>query len=194
MGLANWLTTLRILLIPVFVTLLVYRQAGWAVLIFCAASLTDLLDGYIARTRGRQTRLGAFLDPVADKLLLTSAFITLTYLKVIPFWIAAVVVSRDLMLSVGVLVIHVAGGTVHPTPSWLGKASTLFQMATVLSAMLAFYFKMLMSLPKWAAWVAAFFTIASGLQYLVQGLKQLNPPADDPLAASPPRIRHDQLR
>ena len=148
MGLANWLTTLRILLIPVFVTLLVYRQAGWAVLIFCAASLTDLLDGYIARTRGRQTRLGAFLDPVADKLLLTSAFITLTYLKVIPFWISAVVVSRDLMLSVGVLVIHVAGGTVHPTPSWLGKFSTLFQMATVLSAMLAFYFKMLTSLPK----------------------------------------------
>ena len=135
MGLANWLTTLRILLIPVFVTLLVYRRAGWAVLVFCAASLTDLLDGYIARTRGRQTRLGAFLDPVADKLLLTSAFITLTYLKVIPFWISAVVVSRDLMLSVGVLVIHVAGGTVHPTPSWLGKASTLFQVATVLSAM-----------------------------------------------------------
>ena len=194
MGLANWLTTLRILLIPVFVTLLVYRQAGWAVLIFCAASLTDLLDGYIARTRGRQTRLGAFLDPVADKLLLTSAFITLTYLKVIPFWIAAVVVSRDLMLSVGVLVIHVAGGTVHPAPSWLGKASTLFQMATVLSAMLAFYFKMLMSLPKGAAWVAAFFTVASGLQYLVQGLKQLNPPADDPLVAGSPRVRHDQLR
>ena len=194
MGLPNWLTTLRILLIPVFVTLLVYRRPGLALLVFCLASLTDLLDGYIARVQGRQTRLGAFLDPVADKLLLTSAFITLTYLKVIPFWIAAVVVSRDLMLSVGVLVIHVAGGTVHPTPSWLGKASTLFQMATVLSAMLAFYFKMLMSLPKGVAWVAAFFTVTSGLQYLVQGLKQLNPPADDPRVASPQRIRHDQLR
>jgi len=94
MGLANWLTTLRILLIPVFVTLLVYRKAGWALVVFCAASLTDMLDGYIARKRGTQTRLGAFLDPVADKLLITSAFITLTYLKVIPFWITAVVVSR----------------------------------------------------------------------------------------------------
>ena len=121
MGLANWLTTLRILLIPVFVTLLVYRRPGWAFLVFCAASLTDMLDGYIARRRGTQTRLGAFLDPVADKLLMTSAFVTLTYLKVIPFWIAAVVVSRDLILSVGVLVIHVAGGTVHPSPSWLGS-------------------------------------------------------------------------
>ena len=194
MGLANWLTTLRILLIPVFVTLLVYRRAGWAVVVFCAASLTDLLDGYIARTRGTQTRLGAFLDPVADKLLMTSAFITLTHLKVIPFWIAAVVVSRDLILSVGVVVIHVAGGTVHPTPSWLGKASTLFQMTTVLSAMLAFYFKMLLSLPRAAAWVTAFFTIASGLQYLVLGLKQLNPPAADSLPEDRPSIGHDQLR
>src|SRR5919206_3628925 len=112
MGLANWLTVLRILLIPVFITLLVYRQRGPALAVFLAAALTDLLDGYIARRRGSQTRLGAFLDPVADKLLLTSAFVTLTWLKVIPFWIAAVVVSRDVVLSLGVLVIHVAGGVV----------------------------------------------------------------------------------
>src|SRR5258705_14013384 len=121
MGLANWLTTLRILLIPVFVTLLVYRKAGWALAVFCAASLTDMLDGYIARKRGTQTRLGAFLDPVADKLLLTSAFITLTYLKVIPFWIAAGGVSRDPILSVGGVVIHWAGGPVAPTPDRPGQ-------------------------------------------------------------------------
>ena len=176
MGLANWLTTLRILLIPVFVTLLVYRKATAALLVFCVASLTDMLDGYIARRRGSQTRLGAFLDPVADKLLLSSAFITLTYLKVIPFWIAAVVVSRDLVLSVGVLVIHVAGGTIHPAPSWLGKATTTFQMITVLTAMLSFYFRVPV-VPKVFAWVAAVLTVASGLQYIVQGLRQLNPPA-----------------
>ena len=195
MGLANWLTTLRILLNPVFVTLLVYRKPGWALAVFCAASLTDMLDGYIARKRGTQTRLGAFLDPVADKLLLTSAFITLTYLKVIPFWIAAVVVSRDLILSVGVIVIHVAGGTVHPTPSWLGKASTLFQMGTVLSAMVAYYFKTLVFLPRTAAWTTALFTVGSGLQYLVQGLKQINPPDDE--AAGPAHrsnLEHDRLR
>src|SRR4029450_3079006 len=157
MGLANWLTTLRILLIPVFVTLLVYRKAGWALVVFCAASLTDMLDGYIARKRGTQTRLGAFLDPVADKLLITSAFITLTYLKVIPFLVPAVVLSRAPTLSAGLIVIHVAGGTVHPTPSWLGKASTLFQMGTVLSAMLAYYFRTLGFLPKTAAWITALF-------------------------------------
>src|SRR6266446_1915865 len=162
MGLANWLTTLRILLIPVFVTLLVYRHPREALLVFCLASLTDLLDGYIARSRGSQTRLGAFLDPVADKLLLTSAFVTLAYLKVLPFWIAAVVVSRDLILSVGVLVIHVAGGTVHPSPSWLGKASTFCQVATVVAAMVAFYWSALPVLPRLLAWVTAAFTVTSG--------------------------------
>lgn len=186
MGLANWLTTLRILLIPVFVTLLVYRHATAALLVFCVASLTDLLDGYIARSRGSQTRLGAFLDPVADKLLLTSAFVTLTWLKVIPFWIAVVVVSRDLVLSVGVVLIHLSGGTVHPSPSWLGKISTVFQMVTVLAAMITYYFGILRGMPAVFAWITAVFTVSSGLQYIVQGLKQLNPPtATAPRSSTP---------
>jgi cardiolipin synthase len=177
MGLPNWLTILRILLIPVFVTLLVYRRAGLALLVFCLASLTDLLDGYIARSQGRQTRLGAFLDPMADKLLLTSGFVTLTWLKVIPFWITAVVVSRDVVLSIGVLVIHVAGGTVHPAPTWIGKMSTVFQMLTVLAAMASVYFQLVpVFVTKLLAWVTAGFTITSGLQYLIRGLKQLEAP------------------
>ena len=176
MGLANWLTTLRILLIPVFVTLLVYRRWTPALVVFCLASLTDLLDGYIARHRGRQTRLGAFLDPVADKLLLTSAFVTLTHLKIIPFWITAVVVSRDLILSLGVLVIHVAGSVVHPAPTWLGKMSTVFQMATVLAAVLLAGRAPVV--PRLFAWATALLTIASGLHYLIRGLNQINPPPD----------------
>jgi len=177
MGLPNWLTILRILLIPVFVTLLVYRRAGLALLVFCLASLTDMLDGYIARSQGRQTRLGAFLDPMADKLLLTSGFVTLTWLKVIPFWITAVVVSRDVVLSIGVLVIHVAGGTVHPAPTWIGKMSTVFQMLTVLAAMAAVYFQLLPPfVTTLLAWVTAAFTITSGLQYIIRGLKQLEAP------------------
>jgi cardiolipin synthase len=176
MGLANWLTTLRILLIPVFVTLLVYRHPGWALLVFCLASLTDLLDGYIARIRGSQSRLGAFLDPVADKLLLTSAFVTLTYLKFIPFWITAMVVSRDFVISVGVLVIHVAGGIVRPAPTRLGKWSTGVQMATVLAAM-AVYLRVLPRPVLWSALsLTAALTLMSGLQYITQGLRQLNPP------------------
>src|ERR671910_2144427 len=101
MGLANWLTVLRILLIPVFVTLLVYKRPGLALIVFASAALTDLLDGYVARHRGSQSRLGAFLDPMADKMLLVSSFVTLTWLRVLPFWITAVVISRDLILMVG---------------------------------------------------------------------------------------------
>src|SRR4029450_12564684 len=103
MGLANWLTVLRILLIPVFVSLLVYRQRGPALVVFLAAALTALPAGSVARQRGSQSRLGAFLDPLADKLLLVSSFVTLTWLRVLPFWIAAVVISRDLILMMGAL-------------------------------------------------------------------------------------------
>ena len=180
MNLPIALTLCRIVLVPLIIVFLISSSRVHvliAAVIFIAASLTDWLDGRMARRWNQVTRLGTLLDPVADKLLLTSAFVTLTYLKVIPFWIAVVVVSRDLVLSVGVLVIHVAGGTVQPAPSWLGKLSTVFQMATVLAAMISFYFGALQALPRLFAWVTAVFTVTSGLQYIIQGLKQINPPA-----------------
>src|SRR2546430_14160196 len=128
MGLANWLTVLRILLIPVFVSLLVFRKPGPAVVVFVAAALADLLDGYVARRHGLSSRLGAFLDPMADKLLLVSSFVTLTWLKALPFWIAAVVISRDLILMVGALVIHMAGGRLLPPPPPAGHNAPLFSI------------------------------------------------------------------
>ncbi len=177
MGLANWLTVVRIVLIPVFVTLLVYRRPTAALVVFLLASLTDTLDGYFARHRGDQTRLGAFLDPMADKLLLTASFITLTYLKVIPFWITAVVISRDLVLILGAALIHISGGTIYPSPTWLGKASTFFQMLTVLVAMLAVYIFKIPAAAKPFFWITAVFTTASGIQYLYKGTTMLTPPA-----------------
>jgi cardiolipin synthase len=173
MGLANWLTILRIVLIPVFVSLLVYRRPGMAFLAFTAAAVTDLLDGYVARRQGMQSRLGAFLDPLADKLLLISSFVTLTYLKVLPYWNTAVVLTRDVILIVGALLIHMLGGRVYPRPTWMGKAATFFQVLTVLAGMLVRYYRIplllnLMLVP------AAVFTIVSGLQYLAQGLRFLN--------------------
>jgi len=174
MGLANWLTILRIFLIPVFVSLLVYRKPGPALLVFAAAALTDLLDGYVARRRGSQSRLGAFLDPIADKLLLTASFVTLTYLKALPFWITAVVISRDVILVVGVLVIQMIGARIYPRPTWAGKVTTFLQILVVLVGLTARYG----SLPPLARgsvmWLAAGFTVFSGLQYIVQGMRFLN--------------------
>jgi cardiolipin synthase len=173
MGLANWLTLLRILLIPVFVSLLVYKQRELALAVFLAAALTDLLDGYVARQRGSQSRLGAFLDPLADKLLLVSSFVTLTWLRVLPFWIAAVVISRDLILMLGALAIHMAGGRITPRPTLAGKLTTFFQILTILVGLFGTFY----SLPLIArapVWLAAGFTIVSGLQYIVQGMRFLN--------------------
>jgi len=173
MGLANWLTLLRILLIPVFVILLVYRRPGIALGVFCLASVTDLLDGYIARRRGSQTRLGAFLDPLADKLLLTASFVTLTYLRMLPFWITAVVVSRDLFLTLGAVLVHMMGGRIHPAPTRAGKLSTFFQILVVLVAMVKPRFPAAAGLLWMLTWIATAFTVFSGLQYIVQGMRYL---------------------
>jgi cardiolipin synthase len=173
MGLANWLTMLRILLIPVFVSLLVYRKPGAAFIVFVGAALTDLLDGYVARRQGLQSRLGAFLDPTADKLLLVSSFVTLTWLKALPFWIAAVVISRDLILMFGALVIHMAGGRIYPRPTRAGKIATFLQVLTVLAGLSSRFVHVGPAL-TFVMWLAAAFTIISGLQYIVQGMRFLN--------------------
>jgi len=173
MGLANWLTLLRILLIPVFVSLLVYRQRGPALAVFLAAAVTDLLDGYVARRRGSQSRLGAFLDPLADKLLLMASFVTLTWLKALPFWIAAVVISRDLILAIGALAILIVGARLTPRPTWAGKFATFFQVLVVLSGVLTRFYQWPVGATT-VIWLAAIFTVISGLQYIVQGMRFLN--------------------
>ncbi len=170
MGLANWLTLGRILLVPVFVTLLVYNRVGLALGTFILAGITDTLDGYIARTRGTKTRLGAFLDPLADKLLLTASFVTLTYKfpRVLPFWLTAVVLSRDLVLILVAVLIMLTGGQVHPAPTMLGKTSTVFQMVTVGVALLSLcVVELAWPLKHLIIAATAGLTIASGLQYML---------------------------
>ncbi len=175
MGLANWLTVLRILLIPVFVVLLVYRKPGAALTVFAIAAFTDLLDGYVARRRGRESRLGAFLDPMADKALLIASFATLTYLRVLPAWIMIVVVSRDAILMLGALLIHMVGGRIYPRPTIFGKLATFFQILTVLFGLLTRYFDFRQPLAlRTILWIAAIFTVTSGLQYIVQGMRYLH--------------------
>jgi len=173
MGLANWLTVLRIVLIPVFVTLLVYDRAGAALLVFVAAAVTDSLDGWVARRAGSQSRLGAFLDPTADKLMVSASFVTLTYLAVLPFWITAVVISRDVILVVGAVAMHMAGARVHPRPTRVGKYATFLQFVTVVTGLAVPYLAVPGVLTV-VMWLAAAFTLVSGMQYIVQGVEFLN--------------------
>lgn len=170
MGLANWLTIVRILLVPVLVTCLVYNWVGLALATFVIAGVTDTMDGYIARTRGRKTRLGAFLDPLADKLLLTASFVTLAYKfpKVLPFWLTVIVLSRDSLLILVAVLIMLTGGQLHPTPTALGKTSTVFQMLTVAVALLVAATGLDVGAFRQTLVAAtAALTIGSGVQYLI---------------------------
>jgi cardiolipin synthase len=171
MGLANWLTIVRILLIPVFVSLLVYDRVVLALATFVLAGLTDSLDGYIARSRGTKTRLGAFLDPLADKLLLTASFVTITYRYpwLLPFWLTVIVISRDVVLVVVAALVMLTGGQVHPAPTALGKASTALQMVAVIAALLgAAGLDLAGALRLSLNLGTAALTVASGVQYLAR--------------------------
>src|ERR1700704_3371310 len=112
---ANQLTLLRMLLIPAFVILVVYGHLGWALIVVATAGITDGLDGLIARRSGQKTRLGAWLDPMADKLLLMSTFIVLTLpglglVNRLPIWLTVVIISRDVVIVLTVVIVNLAIG------------------------------------------------------------------------------------
>ena len=142
---ANQLTILRMLLIPAFVILLLYGHRGWALVVFLAAGLTDLLDGLIARLTGQKTTLGAWLDPVADKLLLVTMFVMLTLpgtgaANRLPLWFTVLVISRDVAIVVTVAVVNLAVGPRTFRPSIFGKIATA---TFVLTGVVTLYFNYL---------------------------------------------------
>jgi cardiolipin synthase (CMP-forming) len=189
---ANHITIVRILLVPLFIVqLLYYVDTGeeWhrflAVICFAVAAVSDAVDGYIARQYNQRSELGAILDPLADKLLLVSSLIMLglnnhPYLGRFPLWFLATVFGRDLLLIIGLAVIHYTCGKVAVETHFTGKLATVFQMLSVVWALL-----------KWdthwlAIWwyLAAIFTGYSGIIYLRSGIRQLSA---SPSSAPTPR-------
>jgi cardiolipin synthase len=138
---ANQLTMLRMALVPAFVLLALDRQFTWALVVFVVAGLTDALDGYVARHANQSTRLGAMLDPVADKLLVGSAYVVLTWSSVVactlPPWLTVTLLFRDAMIVVGVVVVNLTVGPREFSPSRLGKFSTALNVATGAAALAA---------------------------------------------------------
>ena len=142
---ANQLTILRMLLIPPFVILLFYGYRGWALITFLTAGLTDLLDGLIARATGQKTTLGAWLDPMADKLLIVTMFVMLTLPNIgsanqLPLWFTVLVISRDVAIVLTVAVVNLAVGPRTFRPSIFGKIATATFIAT---GVIALYFNYL---------------------------------------------------
>jgi cardiolipin synthase len=131
-NLPNLVTILRMALSPFLVLAIVDKRFGWAVLLFALAGLSDLLDGLIARYGKQKTDLGAMLDPVADKILLGSIFVALTWTSGlfvrIPAWVTVISLSRDVMIVVSVATVNLALGRRVFYPTTLGKASTACQV------------------------------------------------------------------
>lgn len=190
---ANKVTILRILLIPFFVVeLIYYLQTGneihrlLALLSFAITAILDGVDGYIARRYNQKSELGAILDPLADKFLLVSAIVTLSfnrspYLGQIPLWLTGTVLGRDVLLLIGIAVIRLTVGKVTVRPRLIGKVATVFQMAVVVWILLGWDRDLN---ARWfAIWSigAAAFTGISGLLYVWDGVKQLGAhPASSP--------------
>lgn len=173
MTLANALTASRIFLIPIFTAMLLQNRMAWALTAFCAAAVTDMLDGYIAR-RTRTTTLGRFLDPMADKLMLVSAFIILPLVDGMPIWVTVVVVSRDVIITLGYLVMYLTWGSAKITVRPLGKITTLSQCMVVGLVMVA---KLLPTPHVWVmyiVYVVAIITAVSGVDYVLFGIKRAN--------------------
>lgn len=174
MNLANRLTMLRIVMVPVFITSVMYLRLDIAFIIFLIAAITDGLDGYIARSRNEKTKFGAIMDPIADKLLLGSAFICFSfvsglpaYLKM-PVYVPIVILSRDFFILLGAAIIHLLTGGIDVKPTAIGKITTVFQMITIISVLLSFIYS------NWIWNITVILTIVSGLDYMRIASRQIN--------------------
>lgn len=179
---ANKVTIVRILLVPLFISQVVYYVNGGtefhrvvALLCFALAAGSDAIDGYIARRYHQRSELGKILDPLADKLLLVSGIVMLSlhnepYLTRLPLWLPTTIIGRDVLLLIGVIVIQMTCGKVAVQPRFTGKAATVFQMTVVAWGLLKWS-------PRWLevwVWAAGVLTVVSGLLYVWDGVRQLS--------------------
>ena len=170
----NVITLIRILLTPLFVIFLIQGYYHKALAVFVLAGLSDLADGLIARVWHQKSRLGSYLDPLADKLLMAASFVTLSIYRQIPPWLTVVVISRDLALALGVLIFRLAEIPLVIRPSLAGKWTTTLQVATVFLVLLGKLWTV-PSLVLWIFfWATGILTTISGVHYLYGGLKMMN--------------------
>jgi len=194
LNLPNLITLLRIGAIPLFLILLTDKQYTEALIVFAVAAATDSLDGAIARLTNSRTTLGSYIDPLADKLLLVSSFLILTYLGFIPHWLAILVISRDVIILVGFLVLFmITGRSIVIRPTFIGKASTFCQLLAVTQTLLALH-NPLWRIPwLWGPTlaVAGAATVVSGLQYLVRAVQWANLQDEEPALELPREVYRD---
>ncbi|MDE0332232.1 MAG: CDP-alcohol phosphatidyltransferase family protein [Nitrospinae bacterium] len=191
--LATKITLVRVFLIPVFVMCLAYKRPGIALVVFIIAGVADGVDGYIARRRGEMTELGAMLDPIADKLLMFTAYLMMGISGQIPIWLAVSVLSRDLLISIGCLMLFMTVGFQTPSPSMLGKTTTTAQMITAGAALLAAALAAEQNIVLLSTYlITCALTLTSGVHYLFfVGARMIyEKPNDDQPEKSTPAARN----
>jgi cardiolipin synthase len=175
---ANQLTLLRLLLVPVFALCMLYRLPGWALVTFVGAALTDAFDGLIARHFSQPTTLGAWLDPMADKLLVATIRVMLTVpglgLAVrLPLWLTVIVLSRDIAIVLTVAIVNLAVSRRTFRPSMFGKSATAAYVATGVAALFANYVGYGAPLVTFGVYVSLALTLVSSGQYVLRVAQEL---------------------
>ena len=175
----NQITFLRLAFLPFFLILLSYEKYQWALLFLVIAGFSDLVDGLIARTFNQSSSLGAYLDPIADKLLLSSSFVVLAFEKQLAWWLTILVLSRDLLILTVAVVIILAWGYRPFPPSIYGKLTTFSQIVLVFAAVLgAAYPELhLAQLNRFLVYIVSALCVISGLHYSFSVARRLNTPS-----------------
>jgi cardiolipin synthase len=166
---ANQITILRLIFVPVFASLVISQRFSTALVVLAVAALSDAMDGILARLLKQETPLGVALDPIADKILMTTAYLTLAFRDALPWWLTILVISRDVAILMTALLISLVAGYRPFHPSKLGKASTVVQVATVFVAIghKARVPLVTIGMVEVAVYLAATLTVASGIHYLI---------------------------
>jgi cardiolipin synthase len=180
MNLPNLITVFRLLLIPVFVIFLLENKSTLALITFVLAGVSDALDGFLARVLKQKTLFGAYVDPVADKLLLATSFVTLAIMGRLPGWVAVVVVSRDVIIMVGIGILMLNNRPMTIKPTYDSKITTFVQLITVCFVLSSNYLTDYRFLNTPFIMATALCTIVSGFHYLYIGFHILGRPDQEP--------------
>lgn len=167
----NLLSIARLLSVPLVVILLINQLYGWALFTYVSAAITDAVDGLLARLLRQRTVLGSYLDPAADKLLTASSFATLAILNLLPGWLAVIVISRDVIIVLGLIILHLTSHSLQIRPSLPSKLTTTFQLCTVIFILFSAYSSPLPNLVAFLIWGTAVTTVFSGLQYIARAIR-----------------------
>jgi cardiolipin synthase len=173
MTIPNLITAIRIILAPVFIIFLINDDLRSALFVFLLCMASDCADGMIARLLNQKSRLGTYLDPLADKLLLVAAFVVLAARGNLPSWLTVMVISRDIMILLGVVVLFLNGFNLSIKPSIISKINTCFQFTTVVAVLSGGNLPLPAAVYLYLYYLTALFTIASGLDYMRYGFQMM---------------------